>query len=112
VCCNDDVLAQASLNGHDALVEHLVNEVKLDINAQDKFGDTPLVCSWFSSGSTDVGRSDGCQWWWKAKHSQVVASGTSYTSSEPTHMNIATAWCQQRLEKSQPQNCSRFGCKC
>jgi len=39
------VLHLAALNGHDTLVNYLVNEVKMDVNVQDKFGDTPLIAA-------------------------------------------------------------------
>jgi len=45
------VLHLAALNGHDLLVEYLVKELKLNINAQDKFGDSPLMTA---SGSGKI----------------------------------------------------------
>jgi len=35
----------AALNGHDEVVEYLVSEVKLDIDARDKYGDTSLMAA-------------------------------------------------------------------
>jgi len=39
------LLHLAAMNGHAPVVEYLVKEAKLDINAQDKFGDTPLIAA-------------------------------------------------------------------
>jgi len=39
------LLHLASLNGHNPVVEYLVTSVKANINAQDKFGDTPLMAA-------------------------------------------------------------------